>query len=646
MHIVFLLLALLSCGIVTGDDWKYRGPGELNVLSIVPDRSNPRIVFTIINNDRYNHRGALYRSVDYGVQWQPTSLKNGVTQVLVHPESSAVLAVAAAPNFSKVRLWISRDRGKTFHPRGQLSGNTRMIWHSTQEKTLYRVISTQAQRSTDLGLTWHSLTNFPKQVGGCSVRYWEDFDFLYFKGNLYAVAEATRPNCSTGSLVSFVLQSIDGGTRWKIISAMPETREQRREYDNFRFHWDPTFPRRAILHGVSGIVSFNPPHVNAISNPYLHHIVSVPGYPTKLYAVGGEANYLSNGLLWESNDQGVTWKQLDDTLNHSVQLLQTVEGPTETVLAGTRVGIYYRSTGPEWRAANGGLIKAHSQYVTSVSKSGNRIYALNFDHFLFRRESLDSGWKNLSFQYRLAASERIVLMRANARNKDHVLLLTMDYTRFSMLISKDGGFSWTRSAVGDPSKLQFTFDPGNPNVLYLLKNGSLLKSTDGGLTAEKLPLNFAIDSLAISPFDSRIFYFLTQGKLYRSSDGGQTAQPVGNRFFSIVGFLPEPNSLLAAEVLGQVYRSTDGGEHWRKIGRADVDPEDVCGHPYECAPKALYATDATHYFSLSISQIFFESNDAGRTWIPVNRSVYDVTDPSNPPIFIATPSGAYQKIKK
>ena len=190
--------------------------------------------------------------------------------------------------------------------------------------------------------------------------------------------------------------------------------------------------------------------------------------------------------------------------------------------------------------------------------------------------------------------------------------------RGHILVSRDGGASWTQAevptralltgvfmhdgqlgwAVGHDAVAVRTRDGGRTweRVNYAPENekplldvwfadaqrglavgayGELLATSDAGATWEARPVNggddFHLNQIAAAQ-DGTLYLAAEAGRLYRSADGGVTWESLPSPYQgSFFGVLPlSDGSLLAFGLRGNLYRSADGGRTWTRIDTGTV----------------------------------------------------------------------------
>jgi photosystem II stability/assembly factor-like uncharacterized protein len=239
----------------------------------------------------------------------------------------------------------------------------------------------------------------------------------------------------------------------------------------------------------------------------------------------GDFLLTTNRGFWRIASDGSTVTQIKGTI--------TAEGKTDTV--GTFLEI--RSTGP------GELLG-----------SGHPDTQGKLPNFLGLLRSTDGGetWSVVS---RLADADLHKIVLAHNR------LYAFDAVLSAMLISSDGGKTFTEEFTPRGLMIDFEVDPANPE--------RIVASTDT--------------------------------ELFRTEDGGQSWRPLEGADGIRLAW-PEPESLYRADKDGTIKASGNGGTAWRDVGR-------VGGEPYELratGPKALFLV-------LSDGSIL-ETADGGATW--------------------------------
>jgi photosystem II stability/assembly factor-like uncharacterized protein len=180
----------------------------------------------------------------------------------------------------------------------------------------------------------------------------------------------------------------------------------------------------------------------------------------------------------------------------------------------------------------------------------------------------------------------------------------------TLLRSDDSGNSWSGIATGLTSDVRRVRIVGT-NSVVMVSGCSLRRSDDGGATFRRLRVvNEARCTSPISslffPSASVAYFVLDNGSVLRSEDGGDT---VSSRT-SVPGVPPgRPTDVwftsdstgVATTTNGQIYRTTDGAASWTLVGSA------------ASALQGLFFADASTGYAVGSSQ-FMRTADGGVTW--------------------------------
>ncbi len=115
-------------------------------------------------------------------------------------------------------------------------------------------------------------------------------------------------------------------------------------------------------------------------------------------------------------------------------------------------------------------------------------------------------------------------------------------------------------------------DPRQEDILYMVGEGGLLHSTNGGESWRELgdvPGGMAM-SISQDRQDPDTFYAAAAGRVLKSTDGGKTWQPVGGEGLpegiSVVAVAQSDPWVVYVGALSEsgviLFRSDDGGESW------------------------------------------------------------------------------------
>lgn len=302
----------------------------------------------------------------------------------------------------------------------------------------------------------------------------------------------------------------------------------------------------------------------------------------------------ATGGLWKTTDGGTTWTPVfdgQDTL--SLGAVTVAPGDPDIVWVGT----------------------GEANPRNSVSW-GNGVY-----------KSTDGGktWKHMG----LRENQHVGRIAIHPRNPDVVLVAALGRVwgpskERGIYRTGDGGKTWQRVKFLDEDTgfIDVAIDPVAPDVMYAASysvrrdafsggsprrqwgpNGGLFRSTDGGLTWQKMTNGlpgrpYGRSGLAIYRKDPRIVYAIIQTD--------QTAGHLDNR-----GQLPRTH--FAAIDRGGIFRSDDRGTTWRKLN-------DLVPRPFYYGQIRIDPNDDRRIYVLGVQ--LFISNDGGLTFATGGRNVH------------------------
>lgn len=173
--------------------------------------------------------------------------------------------------------------------------------------------------------------------------------------------------------------------------------------------------------------------------------------------------------------------------------------------------------------------------------------------------------------------------------------------------SDDGGRTWrVVSRLGDADLHKIVLKHGRMYAFDAVLS-ALLVSGDGGktFTEQFTPRGLIID-FEVDPADPARIVASTDDQMFRSRDGGRSWRPIDRRPGIRLAW-PAPDRLLRALKDGSVQTSTDGGDTWNPVGR-------VTGEPYKF--KTISGDEL--YLALSDGTIM-HTRDGAETWTAAFR---------------------------
>jgi photosystem II stability/assembly factor-like uncharacterized protein len=669
-HSFFIILFLSLCSICLGaqrpGDFRILGPGgggamfhpsisphDANTVLIACDMTGAYIThdggkswrmfnlrgvvdfFTFDPKDPntiYAHATGLWRSTDAGDHWslvypQPAAVKDvkmssdhsdetivanpdpigTISSLEVDPDNSNLLYLIGGHEKHRSVLFISNNRGKTWHKRSEISGRPRNIWidpHTKPGKRTLFLATTNALFVTTEGSTKE--LRLPATASDISL----GFDS---RPTIYITSEQG------------IFVSTDGGTNW---------------------HKSELPGNGAKVRAIA--TSLRDPKVAYVSYDHLQLDGKAWIGVAKTTNSGGDWK-----LVWKESDVGAANV-------HDAWITERFgpgwgENPLNLTVANQDANIAYGTDlGRTMRTDDGGETWV-AQYSRKVDRSGwatsgldvTTSYGIHFDPFdparqfvtytdigLFRSEDHGKSWVSstmgvpepwLNTTYWIIFDPKVKGRMWSVNSGTHDLPRPKMWRRNSVLnyrggvcVSDDGGRTWKKSNDGmaETAPTHIILDPTSPEharVLYVAAFGrGVYKSTDGGAT-------WALKNQGIT--QSEPFAW----RLARASDG---------TLYLLIARRSEDGTIGNAGD-GALYQSTDGAEHWKPVALPPgvnapnglaIDPK---------APNRIYLAawaraTGTHGEGGGI----FLSENAGKTWKPVldrDQHVYDVViDPSAP----------------
>jgi hypothetical protein len=173
--------------------------------------------------------------------------------------------------------------------------------------------------------------------------------------------------------------------------------------------------------------------------------------------------------------------------------------------------------------------------------------------------------------------------------------------------SGDGGKTWeVVSRLGDADLHKIVLLHGRMYAFDAVL-GAMLISTDGGrtFTEEFTPRGLIID-FEVDPGDPERIFAATEQQLFRSENGGKGWRGVAPGEGIRLAW-PAADAFYRADKDGTVQRSRDGGASWERVGS-------VPGEPYK------FKATGPEQLLLALSDgTVMETEDGGRTWTEAFR---------------------------
>lgn len=439
------------------------------------------------------------------------------------------LALLPAPRLSA--------QGSAWAPLGPFGGTVAsLVVHPNNPQVIYAGADRGIFRSTDAGSSWRLLPGSP----GFPAPGFSTF-FSSPGPNLLAIDRA-RPRFLYATGVTLlsqiqVFRSVDGGDSWRAVSR------------------------------------------NLPFNIYPRAFAAEPSPASRLYL-----GTFGRGILRSTNG-GVTWSEanqgLSNDLSRFIHLLVAPRGPSGTVFAGTRDGLYRTvDGGASWARLSGGLPPQQQVSALAVSASDPKTLYASLGDEVYR--------------------------------------------------STDGGTTWTPAAAPSPGVTldSLAVHPRSPRTVYAgsFYGGGVFKSTDGGAhwTATALPSRIRVRTLAFAPMPAATLYVgasapdpqvkgIDPGGVLRSTDGGaswtRANQGLADLLARSAAIDPgNPDVLVAGMLSTGLFRTADRGTRWARTSYGLPAPQN-----YGVLVYKVLATAPGVFYTISGSRLW-KSTDSGLTW--------------------------------
>ena len=278
-----------------------------------------------------------------------------------------------------------------------------------------------------------------------------------------------------------------------------------------------------------------------------------PNDPARIYA-------MSFSGLWRSDDGGNTWTGIlfgpDDF--DAYRAIAVDPNDSKHIFSGQYGFIESYDGGANW-TVNWDMGTIYDGEISPESTLGG------IPTFAFA--SSDTNRMYVGFSHELCAL-----------NHEPNCTAENQYTGPVLMVSQDGGNSWTRTAdanLADRDIRDLAVDPTNEDIVYAASDLGVFKSENGGKNWAELPAvsqETSTYSIAVDPANPQhVLIGVDRDGAYQSLDGGMTWKNASagmepNGSVSAIVFDPaNPMVVYASDFLSGVYRSEDGGKTWGKI---------------------------------------------------------------------------------
>lgn len=188
-----------------------------------------------------------------------------------------------------------------------------------------------------------------------------------------------------------------------------------------------------------------------------------------------------------------------------------------------------------------------------------------------------------------------------------------------LIVSRDGGESWTPSAIATGNGSAFSIDPEVPATVYMARGSSIIKTVDDLVTWETVylePRGIAITDVHVDRgVVSRLFATTASGDILRSEDFGETWDTIHTLGVNLLEIIPDPGDsrVWYIKVAGQgLLKTTDSAASFQKI------LDQLAAFPGAATINDLYfLPNRTNVLYIATPYGILTSQDGGSTWIPI-----------------------------
>ena len=281
---------------------------------------------------------------------------------------------------------------------------------------------------------------------------------------------------------------------------------------------------------------------------------SIPSYPlTFPVAAPDGLLYAASGGdgLFRSSDDGLTWKEVGNMVDRSVNAILFLPG--DTMLVGTDNGIFASTDRGDSLAPIALSRRAIGMFALARTPAGD-ILATTYGHGLYRINS--SGEVEVEGE----PNDHLSGLAVTRTGK-----IVLGYEGRGILRSSDDGRSFQSVGVAQGAQIIRMVKGLDGGIYVGAKGEGLLRTSDDGITWTSLGLSEDALEIAFAP-GGTIFVVGSPGGMFRSTDDGTTWSRIDvgagtkghNVFTTTIGIV-----LLQTD--HGMFRSTDNGTSWRVV---------------------------------------------------------------------------------
>ncbi|MFO7660060.1 MAG: YCF48-related protein, partial [Candidatus Cloacimonadaceae bacterium] len=306
-----------------------------------------------------------------------------------------------------------------------------------------------------------------------------------------------------------------------------------------------------------------------------------------------------------TTDFGTTWNVQNLTVTGNPHLYKVHQYGSTVVLAGSLgyIGVSY-DNGLTWtHHANAGGTSTNMQ---DIVLDGNTGYAVGWNGVLLRTANAFTTFETVTNDFGLYFEGINILPNGD--------LMAAGWNG-SIAMSTDQGVSWT-DKIANAVDLYSSSVVDENTWYHVGDKGYIIKTTDGGLTFDRLHIPNSIETFYSTYFKTALEGLVsgrTQGKIYRTTDGGVTWIPFtlpGVTTTQIYYEFSFPTALVGYAVgSNNIHaKTTDGGVTWTMMNGTGLGTSVLY--------STFFKTELLGFAGSSAGNLYI-TQDGGVSWAPI-----------------------------
>jgi len=566
-------------------------------------------------------RNGVYKSVDGGLTWESTALKNrSIYSIQIDLNNTRKIYAG-----SEDGIYVTVNYGEDWIAIGKSTGGgvKSVVLDPRNSTNIYAGICGGIFVKKDSS-NW---VNISSNLSNVCI---ETIAINPTNSNIIFVGTGNTLNSDGYMTWGGIFMTEDGGTSWKQVG---------KNLINFGVNsiaFDPNDPNIiyagtefGVFKSVDGGKSFlekNDGLEVGTANNIVYSIAVDPKNSQIIYAGTEEG-------VFKSENGGTSWIQKSLGLSNThINCIAINPLRPEVVYAGTEGSGIFKSlnSGENWVPINNGLdaVMIRSLEIDSFYNPKN-IYVGTNGSGLFKSSDGGQNWFPINNGLTLGGKEGdwspLIIFSIVKDYKDSQTLYLG--TNKGIFKSINAGDIWVQKNSGLTTKYTETIqiDLSNNRILYAGTDDFLFKSTDGGENWQHLSSgiqkqsggNFIVRSIVIDPKNTQIIYTGTSGGLLKSIDGGKSWTKMNSGITDdlvyCISIDPLDSNVLYAGTSKSLFKSTNGGNNWKQL----QSPALAMGFTEVFINSILIDPENTKVIYIGTDHGVFQSKDGGDTWSPL-----------------------------